>query len=201
MLFKIAPVPYVCSSTGDPHIVRFPGDCPPPIEAQEQGTFALALFGGTRVSVTHTQCGRNPSIYCNTKAVVQVGTTRVQIEGNEVVINGVIVPVTGTVVAAVGFNITRKGPFDFVVTTPTGNVQVKGMPYSNAAGQAMTYLNVIVTATSGLVPDGGMCQCKPGSQIANPTTTINFRRSVDVPVALTDPQFIHSCMFYHSLQL
>lgn len=155
------------------------------------------MFGGksgTRVSVTHSQCGPNPAIYCNTKAIVQYGGARVQIEGNEVSINGVVVPVTGTTVAGPGFNVTRRGPNDFLIVTPNGNVQIKGYPITNAAGESFTYFNIIVTANAGLVPDGGICQCKPGEQIANPTTAINFRRSVDVPVALTDPQFIHSCM-------
>lgn len=105
-----------------------------------------------------------------------VGRNRVEVLGDTIRINGDLVTVTGTATIAAGFNITRLGTGDYEIAFPTGTVTVTSI--------GGIFQNVKVHATSGPVPDGGLCHCRDGPNLS--------------PVAkreLPERQFVHSCMF------
>lgn len=107
-----------------------------------------------------------------------VGTARVEVTGDTVRIGGALVEITGTTTITPGFNITRLATGEFLIRFPTGTVQVTGF------GAGLIYQNIKIHATSGPVPDGGLCHCRDGPN----APTVARKRELP-PV-----QFVHSCM-------
>lgn len=178
--------PWVCSSTGDPHISPYPGgrtDLVVP-GSQMPGTYTLTRIG-ERTSAEYfllqadqQLCNARPNIYCNKRTILKVNGKVIEINCDKVIVEGVQQTFTGTYNVGNNVTITKSGAGVYTVNYPNGNTRTvcRGV-----------YMDIFNTVTQGEQPSGGVCTQTSGTG--------------SVKRVLAPIPFLKSCMHTLSLSL